>query len=95
MQGRLLFRNDDEKARAHRCGIKDLNRKYTMLDMAKGDVMFAATGVTDGTMVRGVHRFGSGATTHSLVMRSKTGTVRLVETQHDFTRKSAFDPPIR
>jgi fructose-1,6-bisphosphatase II / sedoheptulose-1,7-bisphosphatase len=91
-QGRLIFRNDDEKGRAARCGIKDLNRKYSMLDMAKGDVMFAATGVTDGTMLRGVRRFGHGATTHSLVMRSKTGTVRYVETIHDFTRKSAFEP---
>jgi fructose-1,6-bisphosphatase II / sedoheptulose-1,7-bisphosphatase len=92
MQGRLLFRNDDEKARAHRCGIKDLNRKYSMLDMAKGDVMFAATGVTDGSMLKGVRRFGRGASTHSLVMRSKTGTVRYIETLHDFTRKSAFEP---
>jgi len=95
MQGRLLFRNDDEKGRAQRCGIKDFNRKYTMLDMARGDVMFAATGVTDGTMLRGVRRFGHGASTHSLVMRSKTGTVRYVETHHDFTRKSAFEPAIR
>ena len=92
MQGRLIFRNDDEKGRAMRCGIKDFNRKYSMLEMAKGDVMFAATGVTDGTMLRGVRRFGHGATTHSLVMRSKTGTVRYVETIHDFTRKSAFEP---
>jgi fructose-1,6-bisphosphatase II / sedoheptulose-1,7-bisphosphatase len=91
MEGRLIFRNDDEKARARRCGIKDLNRKYTMLDMARGDVMFAATGVTDGSMLRGVRRLGRGASTHSLVMRSKTGTVRYVETHHDFTRKSAFE----
>ena len=53
MQGRLLFRNDDEKARAKKWGIKDLNRKYSMLDMAKGDVMFAATGVTSGSMLKG------------------------------------------
>ena len=56
MQGRLLFRNDDERGRAHRLGINDLNRKYGMLDMAHGDVMFAATGVTNGSMLKGVRR---------------------------------------
>jgi len=92
MQGRLLFRNDDERGRARRCGITDLDRKYGMLDLAKGDVMFAATGVTDGTMLRGVRRFHGGATTHSMVMRSKTGTVRIIEAQHNFDRKSGFEP---
>jgi len=87
MQGRLLFRNDDERARAKKWGIADLNRKYGLLDMAKGDVMFAATGVTDGAMLRGVRRFRAGATTHSMVMRSKTGTVRIIEAQHNFERK--------
>jgi fructose-1,6-bisphosphatase II / sedoheptulose-1,7-bisphosphatase len=90
MQGRLLFRNDDEKTRAARWGIKDLNRKYGMLDMAKGDVMFAATGVTNGSMLKGVRRFANGAETHSLVMRSKTGTVRYVEARHNFTVKSGL-----
>jgi len=92
MQGRLLFRNDDEKGRAHRLGINDLNRKYGLLDMAHGDVMFAATGVTNGSMLRGVRRFSGGASTHSVVMRSKTGTVRYVEAKHDFTRKQPFAP---
>jgi fructose-1,6-bisphosphatase II / sedoheptulose-1,7-bisphosphatase len=87
MQGRLLFRNDDERARAKKWGVTDLNRKYGMLDMAKGDVMFAATGVTDGAMLRGVRRSRLGATTHSMVMRSKTGTVRIIEAQHNFERK--------
>ncbi len=87
MQGRLLFRNDDERARAKKWGVTDLNRKYGMLDMAKGDVMFAATGVTDGAMLRGVRRSRAGATTHSMVMRSKTGTVRIIEAQHNFERK--------
>jgi len=87
MQGRLLFRSDDERARAKKWGISDLNRKYGMLDMAKGDVMFAATGVTDGAMLRGVRRFRAGATTHSMVMRSKTGTVRIIEAHHNFERK--------
>jgi len=90
MQGRLLFRNDDERGRAHRLGITDLNRKYGLLDLAHGDVMFAATGVTNGSMLRGVRRYPGGAHTHSVVMRSKTGTVRYVEAKHDFTRKPAF-----
>jgi fructose-1,6-bisphosphatase II / sedoheptulose-1,7-bisphosphatase len=92
MQGRLLFRNDDERGRAHRLGITDLDRKYTMLDMAHGDVMFAATGVTNGSMLKGVRRIPGGAFTHSVVMRSKTGTVRYVEAKHDFTRKQPFAP---
>jgi fructose-1,6-bisphosphatase II / sedoheptulose-1,7-bisphosphatase len=83
IQGRLLFRNDDEKARATRLGIKDLDRKYGILDLAKGDVMFAATGVTDGSMLKGIRRYPGGASTHSIVMRSKTGTVRLVESTHN------------
>jgi fructose-1,6-bisphosphatase II / sedoheptulose-1,7-bisphosphatase len=88
LQGRLLFRNDDEKARAAAVGITDLNRKYGLLDLAKGDVMFAATGVTDGTLLRGVRVFPGGAKTHSVVMRSHTGTVRRVEATHNFTRKA-------
>ena len=86
-QGRLLFRNNDERERARRCGIEDLNRKYSLLELARGNVMFAATGVTDGTMLRGVRRTSSGATTQSMVMRSKTGTVRVIEAQHNFRRK--------
>ena len=92
MQGRLLFRNDDERGRAARCGIEDLTRKYALDDLAHGDVMLAATGVTDGAMLRGVRRFGNRATTHSLVMRSKTGTVRMIEAWHNFDRKSGFGP---
>ena len=88
MQGRLLFSDEDEKARATRMGITDFSRKYTMLDMAKGDVMFAATGVTDGSMLKGVKRWNGGASTHSIVMRSKTGTVRWIEAQHNFGLKT-------
>lgn len=91
MQGRLIFRNDDEKARARRLGITDLNRKYGLFDLVKGDVMFAATGVTSGSMLKGVRRFRGGAETHSLVMRSKTGTVRYITGEHHFDRKSGFD----
>jgi fructose-1,6-bisphosphatase II / sedoheptulose-1,7-bisphosphatase len=87
MQGRLVFRNEDEKARAARWGVKDLNRKYGLMDLAKGDVMFAATGVTDGPMLKGVRRGGTWATTQSMIMRSKSGTVRIVEAQHNWTIK--------
>jgi fructose-1,6-bisphosphatase II / sedoheptulose-1,7-bisphosphatase len=87
MQGRLLFRNDDERARAARWNVTDLNRKYQLEDLAAGDVMFAATGVTSGSMLRGVRRIPGGAYTHSVVMRSKTGTVRFVEAHHNFRRK--------
>ncbi len=89
-QGRLVFRNDDEKARARRCGIEDFDRKYDLLELANGDVMFAATGVTDGSMLRGVRRFQGGASTHSMVMRSKSGTVRMIEASHNFDRKTWY-----
>jgi fructose-1,6-bisphosphatase II / sedoheptulose-1,7-bisphosphatase len=87
MQGRLLFRNDDERGRAAKWGVKDLNRKYGLLDLAHGEVMFAATGVTSGSMLDGVRRFAGGATTQSIIMRSKTGTVRVIEATHNFNRK--------
>jgi fructose-1,6-bisphosphatase II / sedoheptulose-1,7-bisphosphatase len=90
-QGRLLFRNDDEKGRARNAGISDFDRKYNLLDLARGDVMFAATGVTSGTMLRGVRRFAGGAETHSIVMRSKSGTVRVIEARHNFTRKEGWE----
>jgi fructose-1,6-bisphosphatase II / sedoheptulose-1,7-bisphosphatase len=92
MQARLLFRNEDEKARARHCGIEDFDRKYGLYDLANGDVMFAATGVTNGTMLKGVRRYSGGATTHSVVMRSRSGTVRYIEAVHDFNRKTGFDP---
>lgn len=78
-EGRLLFRNDAERSRAAKAGITDLNRIYQLQDLAKGDVIFAATGVTDGSLLRGVHRFKSGhITTESIVMRASSGTVRRV-----------------
>jgi fructose-1,6-bisphosphatase II / sedoheptulose-1,7-bisphosphatase len=82
IQGRLVFRNDDERGRAARIGIKDFNRKYGTLDLASGDVMFAATGVTDGSMLRGIHRTGRFMTSETIVMRSKTGTVRWIRARH-------------
>jgi fructose-1,6-bisphosphatase II / sedoheptulose-1,7-bisphosphatase len=91
MQGRLVFRNDDERARAQRWGITDYDKKYGLMELAGGDVMFAATGVTDGAMLKGVRRWHGGAHTHSMVMRSSTGTVRFIEADHNFTRKTWVD----
>ena len=88
MQGRLLFEKEAQIDRARSMGISDPKQKYDIIDMAKGDVMFAATGVTGGPMLRGVRRFGSGAITHSVVMRSKSGTVRYIEAHHNFETKT-------
>ena len=82
IQGRLLFRNDDERARAAKWGVEDLNRIYRLEDMAKGDCIFAATGVTDGTLLEGVKRRKDHLTTESIVMRASTGTVRWVKGRH-------------
>lgn len=82
LQTRLLFRNDDERARAAKWGVKDLNRKYYLEDLAQGDVIFAATGVTDGNMLKGVHRVGNKVTTESIVMRASTRTVRRISTEY-------------
>jgi fructose-1,6-bisphosphatase II / sedoheptulose-1,7-bisphosphatase len=95
MQGKLLFRNDGERGRAKSCGITDLNRIYSLHDLARGDVMFAATGITDGSLVKGVRRFGRGAETNSIVMRSSTGTVRVIAARHDFERKDEYAEPAR
>ena len=91
MQGRLIFRNEQERDRARKWGITDFDRKYELHDLADGDVMFAATGVTDGSMLRGVRRHSNTASTQSVVMRSKTGTVRLVSADHNFARKTWYD----
>ena len=82
IQGRLLFRNDDEIARARRWGIEDLDRIYSLEDMAKGDCIFAATGVTDGSLLAGVHRRKTCITTESIVMRASSGTVRRIAGEH-------------
>jgi fructose-1,6-bisphosphatase II / sedoheptulose-1,7-bisphosphatase len=76
MYGRLLFRNDDEKARAHKAGITNLNRVYTRDDMVTTNVIFAATGVTDGSIVPGIKREVGYLTATTILMRSKTGSVR-------------------
>jgi fructose-1,6-bisphosphatase II / sedoheptulose-1,7-bisphosphatase len=88
MQGRLLFEDEGQIERARTMGITDPNRVYEIGEMAGGDVMFAATGVTTGPMLRGVQRDGQGAVTHSIVMRSKSGTVRYVEAHHNFATKT-------
>lgn len=82
IQGRLLFRNDDERNRARKWGIEDLNRKYSTEEMASGDVIFAATGVTDGSMLMGAKKTSKGIETETLVMRSKSRTIRTVKTLH-------------
>ncbi len=87
LQGRLLFENDEQVERARGMGVTDPNRKYSVEEMARGEVMFAATGVTTGPMLRGVRRTAHGAITHSMVMRSKSGTVRYVEGHHNYARK--------
>ncbi len=83
MQGKLIFRNDDERGRARRWGITDLDRIYGLEDLASGDVIFAATGVTDGSLLKGVKRRRDGViTTQSVVMRASSGTVRWVSGEH-------------
>ena len=88
MQGRLLYENDQQRERTRQMGVSDPGKVFSISEMAKGDVMFAATGVTSGAMLRGVRRFGRGAVTHSMVMRSKSGTVRYVEAHHNFATKT-------
>jgi fructose-1,6-bisphosphatase II / sedoheptulose-1,7-bisphosphatase len=87
MQGRLIFRHDSERAKARAAGHCDQTGKLTIADMVRGDAMFAATGVTDGAMLMGVRRHRGGAITHSLVMRARTGTMRLMESHHNFLLK--------
>jgi len=88
MQGRLMYEDEAQITRAREMGLLDPRHKFSGEAMARGDVMFAATGVTTGTMLRGVRRFGHGAITHSIVMRSKSGTVRYVEAHHNFLTKT-------
>jgi fructose-1,6-bisphosphatase II / sedoheptulose-1,7-bisphosphatase len=92
MQGRLMYENDSQIERARSMGVTDPRHKFSVIEMAKGDVMFAATGVTPGAMLRGVRRFGGGAITHSIVMRSRSGTVRFIEGHHNFTTKTWVSP---
>ncbi|HSX56848.1 MAG TPA: class II fructose-bisphosphatase [Sphingomonas sp.] len=81
-KGRLLFRNEDERARARKWGIENLDKQYDLTELAKGDCIFAATGVTDGSLLEGVKRRPGRMTTESVVMRSSSGTVRWVRGEH-------------
>ena len=87
IEGKLLFNNEDEIQRAKKTGINDLNKIYSIQDLAKGDIMFSATGVTDGTMLKGIKITKDYAETHSIVMRSKTGTIRHINGEHNFNIK--------
>lgn len=82
MYGKLIFDSDIQRERAYSMGIKDLNRIYNISDMASGDVMFAATGVTDGSLLKGIRQVGNKIHTSSVVMRSKTGTIRYIDAEH-------------
>ena len=88
MQGRLMYEDDEQIARARSMGITDPTHKYTVEEMARGNVVFAASGVTGGALLKGVRRFGHGGYTHSMVMRSKSGTVRYIEAHHNFETKT-------
>lgn len=89
MQGRLVTNNDEQKKRAARMGIKDFDTKFSMMEMASGDVIFAATGVTDGSMLDGIKVSTEGVSTHTVVMRSLTGTVRHIRAFHRADSKFA------
>lgn len=90
-QGKLLFRNEEEKERATKMGIRDFHKKYSIDELASGSVMFCATGVTDGPLLKGVKFLAHDqATTQSLVMRSKSGTIRTVESIHNLSIKPGY-----
>jgi fructose-1,6-bisphosphatase class II len=89
-QGRLASRNDEEIERAKKMGVADIKKKFRIDELAAGDVMFAATGVTDGDYLRGVHFFAGGATTQSVVMRSRTKTIRVINATHYFEHKPNY-----
>ena len=89
-QGRLAPRNNEEIERAKKMGVTDIKKKFSITELAAGDVMFAATGVTDGDYLRGVHFFPGGATTQSVVMRSKTKTIRVIDAIHYFDHKPVY-----
>ncbi len=90
IQGKLRYRNDAERERARAMGIDDGEKIFRIDEMARGDVMFASTGVTNGDFLKGVRFTGDGARTHSVVMRSRTGTVRYIETEHHFQQKPNY-----
>jgi fructose-1,6-bisphosphatase II len=89
-QGMLKFRSDEERNRAKSMGITNENKIYELEDLARGNVMFIATGITNGSYLQGVRYFGGGARTHSIVMRSETGTIREIQAVHHFRTKPRY-----
>lgn len=91
LQGRLTFRNEKE---IERCQAmmpgQDIHRIFSIDDLASGDIVFAATGVTSGDMLKGVRFVHNGAETHSIAMRAKSGTIRKIETMHNFEHKPGY-----
>jgi fructose-1,6-bisphosphatase class II len=90
MQGRLKPRNDSEVARAAKMGVTDMNKIWSLEEMAKGNVMFCATGVTQGNFLDGIRFSPGGCETHSIVMRSETGTIREIRATHRFDKKPKY-----
>jgi fructose-1,6-bisphosphatase II len=90
MQGKLAFRNDKEIERARKMGIAEPHRIFALEELAAGHVIFAATGVTSGDFLKGVRFFKGGATTQSVVMRSKSRTVRYIDSTHQFEHKPNY-----
>ncbi len=89
-QGKLMFRNEQEKERARKMGIEDISKTFKIDDLASGPVLFCATGITDGSLLDGVRFRSGGATTHSLVMRSESGTIRHIRAEHAFDKKPQY-----
>jgi fructose-1,6-bisphosphatase class II len=89
-QGVFVPRNDEEVARAKKMGVDDITKILNIDDLAKGNVMFVATGVTDGPLLDGVKFKPWGAETHSIVMRSKSGTIRYIKAEHHFDKKPRY-----
>ena len=87
MQGRLKINSEEQRERARRMGVSDLNRKLDVMDMARGDVLFAATGVTDGNLLSGVRFTRRAIATHTVVMRSSSGTIRWIKAEHQDPEK--------
>jgi len=90
MEGILKPRNEEEIQRAKKMGISDISKVWKMEELADGHVMFCATGVTDGPLLKGVRFLPGGATTHSIVMRSETGTIREISARHYFDKKPKY-----
>ncbi len=90
LQGRFALRSQSDRQTLYEAGINDADAKLEIRDMARGNILFAATGVTDGEYLAGVKFFKGGAISHSVVMRSASGTVRLLETHHKFDYKPEY-----